>query len=230
MNAAIRGYQNIKIEGKDPKKDQPNDYYATPAKVCHMAFKILRRIANPRLPHGLNLALDVGAGTGIWGKILHDFNPLYSVDGIEIDPRFAHPSQYRKWFKRDLRRTYKYDRYKLVFGNPPYGLTNGERDNHLTEKAIRLGWDLLAPNGWMVYLLKSVFAEGEERGADLFQDIRPTRIMISSARIPFRPEKHGKNTNTVSYALYYWRKDHLGNCDTSTDLGWFNHKKDTFIL
>lgn len=237
MSAKKRGYQNMAVAGMNPNAELPNDYYATPPQICEMAYKIMQAFASLGrfgANGGSINAIDIGAGTGIWGSELYRFSAIHPMfpnisrlDGLEIDKAFPHPVGYSNWYQNDLRDDpdwYTKTKYDLVIGNPPYGRTNGKVDRLLTEKAIRRGWQLLAPNGYMVMLLKTVFVEGIGRGDNLFKEIRPNRIMISSKRIPFRPETKGKKTNTVSYALYYWRRgEQFDNTSAAaTLLGWFN--------
>jgi len=227
------------VEGRDDKVENPNDYYQTPPEIPRMAYRILEAIA--KIPPQNELkCLDVGAGTGVWGKELMTyagvsrlFPTIAYIDGIEINPKFEKPDDYQMWIRDDFRMASNFPKgvYHLVAGNPPFGKSNGVTDRKLAEKAVRFGWDCLRPDSWMMYLLKSVFAEGEDRGADLFQTHRPRRIMMSSARIPFRPEVNGDDTNTVSYSLYFWHKDEFGySPNNQTDFGWFNWKEGSFTL
>lgn len=232
-----RGYQNMAVEGRVDKVENPNDYYQTPAIIPRMAYRILEAVAN--IPPQTELqCLDIGAGKGVWGKELATYSgvsrlfpAINYIDGIEINKEFAKPADYRLWEHEDFRIFFDFPRiYHLVVGNPPFGKTQGIVDRKLAEKAIRFGWDSLQRGGWMCYLLKSVFAEGEERGSDFFRSHRPTRIMMSSARIPFRPEINGDDTNTVSYSLFYWHKDENAEPAKRTDFGWFDWKQESINL
>lgn len=215
------GYQNMQVAGHDRLKEQPNDFYQTPNEVVENAFRILEEISG-KTYHTSNI-LDVGAGTGVWGQTARTrLGKDARIDGVEIDPAMQDTTQsYTNWINQDLR-----DKittgilYDLIMGNPPYGVTNGKTDRKLVEKIVANSYEKLHDDGWMMMLLKLPFLEGVTRMQKLFKlNLRPKYVFVSAARISWRKATHGKKTNTVSYALFYWHKNLVVD---NTQLGWFN--------
>lgn len=185
-----------------------NDFFQTPQEVVDVALGQLAAYTPLRI-------LDVGCGTGVWGKGASERFPPARITGIDIDPElpvspvydYHHIINIHNLNRQSLAEAGNpHITFDLVIGNPPYGKTNGKIDRKLAEVAIRASWDLLEDGGFMVFLLRTAFLEGRGRMSGLFKQISPYQVLVSAARIPFHKQLHGNRTNTVSYSLFYWQK------------------------
>lgn len=212
------------VAGKDHKKDNPDDFYETPVKVVDSSVDLLfcgnQGIAFERV-------LDPGFGTGRWGQGIRKRFPLAHIHGIDINESFEKPEWYNSVTYADFRTLRPEPIYDAVIGNPPYGVTNGKKDDTLAEKAVRRGMQWLKPNGVLLYLLKSVFTEAQNRAYGLFIDHPPSYIYQSIPRIPWRPDQHGNNSNTVAYSVFVFHKNPKFD---DTKLRWFDWRGDKTII
>lgn len=210
-------YQNLQVEDFDPVESNPFDEYLTPVPVVDICLECIDR---DRPVRSDALILDPASGYGAWGRGASQRWPQASITGVELRD-IPGTFDYDEWYKCQDFLTWNYPKwYHLVIGNPPYGVTEGRRDKKLAQKFIECAMDMIYPTGRVAYLLKTVFLEGEDRMESMFADKYLSRVYVSSARIPWRPDVNGTSTNTVSYALFIWDKNHNGN----PKIGWFNHK------
>lgn len=179
----------------------PTDYYFTPATLAESAlYESLGqlRLINSIQKSGwfipsLQTALDVGAGTFVWGdalkKVYTMTNPDISVDGIDIAPRDERVKQ------GDFLTIPADQRYNLIFGNPPYGV-EGKRSliNEICEKACQ-------QSDFTIFLLKSDFQHGVKRCNVLFQKYPPFMVLPLVNRVSF--DGTGKS-NTWDYSVFVW--------------------------
>src|SRR5262245_51336111 len=116
--------------------------------------------------------LDPGAGDGRWGQAAR---ALYRrAEGHGGEKRFVpRPEGFDSWygghdFLTEFKPVWFYD---LIAGNPPYGpkMDSGRRGPKgqkvlvpLAEFFIRIGFDLLAPGGRMIYLLPLQMQAGQD--------------------------------------------------------------------
>jgi len=78
------------------------------------------------------------------------------------------------------------------------------------------------PGGTLIYLLKTVFVEGQDRFADLFPQYPPAYIYQSASRVPWRAVTNGNRSNTVAYAVYIWKKTQTHQ---DTKFRWFDWQR-----
>lgn len=207
----MTSYEHLQIDGKS-RADEPNDYYETPLPLVEICLNLL-----PTKPLYSDV-LDIGAGTGIWGKTLLNLWSHNYVDGVEIDAKFKQPVGFKNWYNCDFRSFTTSKKYDYVIGNPPYGITNGVIDRRLAEKFVIKGYNLLKPFGYMLLLLNTRFLESQVRYEHIFSSIKPKVVYISVKRIAWRPDLHGNKANSTSYSVFLWQKHYMGE----TILGWFN--------
>jgi hypothetical protein len=96
-------------------------------------------------------------------------------------------------------------------GNPPYGpKVDGVL---LTERFIRHSWDLLAPGGRIIFLLRLAFQAGIGRYWGLWSDLPPTLVAVVCPRPSFGKNSKGKRgTNGTDYGLFVWDRALDGRC------------------
>jgi hypothetical protein len=148
--------------------------------------------------------LDAGAGSGVWGRAAKAvFNPriITGVDTREL-PK---PVEYTHWYQDDFL-TAPLRPYQLILGNPPY--------KH-AEAFIRRSLEVVDSVGYILFLLRLSFLEGQARAVGLWKEHPPVRVWISSRRISFTGNQKSDDT---AYALYLWQPMYRG----STHLSWLN--------
>src|SRR5262245_27832883 len=94
--------------------------------------------------------------------------------------------------------------FDLVIGNPPY--------KH-TEQFVRHGMDMLESGGYLVFLLRLNFLEGQGRGRSFWNRYPPVKVVVSSRRVSFSGD--GKS-NATAYAYFVWQQGYTGE----TKLAW----------
>lgn len=171
-----------------------HDFYPTPQALADAALDLLPETFKPIY------ILDPGAGTGVWGKAAVRKWDRES-DGIELRPaRCPNRDNERLYYCQWLDRTdyltwqprYFYD---LVLGNPPY--------RH-AEAFVRKAIALTRPGGYVLFLLRLAFLEGQARGAGLWRDLPPAHVAVCSRRPSFTG--NGK-TDATAYAVFIWQVD-----------------------
>jgi hypothetical protein len=204
------------------------DHYPTPLPFCRAALELLP--SDQAYEH----ILDPGAGTGPWGQIARAMWPKSLITGIEIREDVVRHSAYTTWHRgsffflrtpkepkgpfrneRSERRIldqYRFNlwasqqpvwesygtRYDLIIGNPPFGLA---------EEFVRYSLSLLDKNGWLVFLLRLAFLEGQDRGRGLWSEFPLHTCGVYSPRPSFTGD--GK-TDATAYAAYVWQKGFAG--------------------
>lgn len=176
----------------------PEDYYPTPISTVESALAIL--------PSGFAplFILDPGAGDGVWGRGAARrwrYTEIHGVELRDVDQNGAYDIWYKNTDFRLLNYSCKYD---LVMGNPPY---------KYAEEFIRLSLKHLRDGGYLVFLLRLAFLEGQERGKGLWQRLPPKAVHVCSARPSFTG--NGK-TDATAYAVFLWEKAWQG----IPTLGW----------
>lgn len=149
------------------------------------------------------LVLDVGAGTGNWGKVLKRSRPGSVVVGVDL-PRVARVPAYDFWYGSDFRQwahsmLRRRTRFDLVMSNPPFSLF---------EEFIPLSLDLLRPGGWAIYFLRLAALAGQNRGRDLWKQCRLRALTVSAKRPSFTSD--GISDPKTEYALFFFQQGYSG--------------------
>lgn len=145
--------------------------------------------------------LDPGAGSGNWGKIARELWPITNITGCEIRPDAPRPAAYDTWLVGDFVSIYQgmFPAFDLVMGNPPF---------KPAEEFVRVAWELLHPDGYLIFLLRLSFLEGQGRRDGLFAELPPKAIWVCSKRPSFTED--GK-TNATAFAAFVWQKGWSGD-------------------
>lgn len=194
--------------GKRFKKN-PNDYYETPLEIAIACLKTIPY----NTPETL---LDVGCGSGVWGKAsnhIFDYPMSFGIDTIKslsIDSESITPEPYDFYDVADYL-TFDYRIYHplgqkrtfdLIIGNPPY---SSETNLHLVEDIILHSLDLLSENGYLGFLLKTEFTASARRYKNIFSFHAP----LFEYQLVQRPywTNYKKGSNTIEYSFFIWGKN-----------------------
>lgn len=198
------------------------DHYPTPIELCRAA--LLRCPLSVESTTRLRI-LDPGAGTGVWGEAAREIWPNAEIHGIELREMPA-PKAYDHW-RTDNYMLSRYTKpFDLIMGNPPYGDLWEQRQRKLAKQAKKHGknyrrpsrplnepmadaeafvnrsfWNI-AHGGFVVFLLRLAFLEGQERCIGLWRQAVPFSVLTLSRRPSFTG--NGK-TDATAYAVYYWQ-------------------------
>ena len=187
-----------------PKKLKPRaafDFYETEPDFCVAAMGAMRDMGIPE-PKKI---LDPGCGTGVWGWAAKQVWPKALVHGVELQAQSSfnrkndgNQYQWGRYSKVHWGQDYltfnPKVRFDLVIGNPPY---------RLAEEFVRKSFRLVNPvTGYIVFLLRLAFLEGQKRADDLWRVIPPARVFV----LPRRPSFGGYNgkTDATAYGLFVW--------------------------
>jgi Eco57I restriction-modification methylase len=208
-------------------KRRANDYYRTEQTLIDT---LLEKMPVPYLRKGKSCRriLDPAAADGRWGE---SFKRAWSDEcdlvGIEIDPAWdTVPQMYDMWVSGDFasveisNKAKQFGKFDVIVTNPPYGPQvkgtakvekifsshgwkyEGQSSLTLSEIYIRVGLDLLAPNGCMIYLLQLQMLAGADRGLNLWQTHAPELVWVCSRR----PSFYDGKTNGTDFGLFFWCK------------------------
>lgn len=163
-----------------------NDVYETPADVCEKALGLVSASSDLRI-------LDMGAGSGAWGKAARRQWPDAHIEGIDLHEQMD--GVYNVWNQVDATDAKHLEgQFDLVIGNPPF---------NLAEQFVHAGLRYAKPEGTVLYLLRLNFLEGVARRDSLWKVSPPTLVRVFSKRISFTGD--GK-TDATAYALFGWVK------------------------
>jgi len=178
---------------KPLRKRDEFDFYPTPIELCRAVVNLLPDNWKRTSLH----VLDPGAGSGVWGEAVRERYKYCTISGVEIRD-LPHPKPYTFWhpntdFLEFSKKPFSYD---IIIGNPPY---------KLAEKFIFESFEMLAPGGWLVFLLRLAFLESKQRYDNLFKSnlSKPNHVYVSVRRPSFTGD--GK-TDATAYAIYLWNK------------------------
>lgn len=180
------------VTDKVMRERHPFDFYETEPSLVTAYFTkedpsySVYGVGNQRI-------LDVGAGRGVWGKVLSRLYPSAFIAGVELQPEMGKPEEYDAWYTGnylDMDLT----GYNVVVGNPPY--------KHAEEfywKAVR---SLENGTGDIIFLLRLGFLASRgryDRMYDRYQ--RPLRTTVLNTRPSFTGDGH---TYPDDFAVYLW--------------------------
>src|SRR5690349_1689425 len=206
----VRPSKYLQLEGRDTSKENPLDFYPTPADFCTAALETIPKNLGEMLmlPNSDFRVLDAGSGTGNWGRAARKLWPDATIHGVDVVKYLtAETNPYDTWFQADYRDFTTDKKYDRIISNPPYTRTIDGRDMILAEKFVRKSIELLSRTGQALFLLRLDFLSGEKRCKGLFNEFRPTAIYQSIRRIPFIPELG--NGQTHNFCLLVWDKQFM---------------------
>ena len=165
------------------------------------------------------LALDAGAGRGVWGKaytrILDARHKLSYLVGVEMQPDLDGASclVYDDWIEEDYLTLSRKDVFgeaigqELIFGNPPYSLA---------EEFVRKSLDLVDEGGYVFFLLRLAFLESKKRHFGLYAEHPLRKVYVLTRRPSFFSTKEGSKTvDALSYGMFLWQKGWKGTTELS---------------
>lgn len=197
------------------QKRRSLDDYPTPlplAKACVgvaldwlTAYKTVTRIN----------VLDVGAGTGVWGKALAEdsrcanfFRPDFAtglrLEGVEINKRYRPAGVYTHWHKSnflkwDLDGESERVSYDLIMGNPPFKLAREFVDHALP---------LLKGQGSILALLLRIGFYGSQERFKWWTAARLRHVAMLVPRPGFvtviKPDGRRGSNDASEYGLFIW--------------------------
>lgn len=185
---------------KEMRPRDIHDFYPSPLPLCQAALQLVVDRVTP-----VDI-LDPGAGTGVWGQAVRSIWRGPWIDGVELNGDHLWPAHYNDWQQADYLDWIATRRYDLVCGNPPY--------KH-AEAFVRRSLSLTKPGGYVVFLLRLAFLEGQARGAGLWQEHPPVQVAVCSKRPSFTPDNR---TDSTAYSIFVWQKGWHGN----TSLTWLS--------
>ncbi len=147
--------------------------------------------------------LDVGAGTGPWGRGAAERWPTARLVGVEESTEPPEPS-YHGWRYGDVRTMPWYERFSLVTGNPPF---------NIAEACVRRGLELVVKGGLVYFLLRLAFLESVGRGEGLWTAFPPRKAWVFAKRPSFTQDGR---TDATAYMMCLWQEGYRG----ATEMGW----------
>lgn len=192
------------INPNSKKERAENDVYLTPLGMARAILELLPSSFSPET------ILDPGCGEGHWGKAIDDkwhVRPM-ALDirkADQINPKFWHHYENIEtgidYLSRNSLwpRDYEIRSYDLIIGNPPF---------YLAEEFIRRSFELLKPEGYVVFLLRLAYLASGKRYDGLFKEFFPKMVAVSARRPSFYFEQYGtKGTDGEEYAVFFWQKE-----------------------
>jgi hypothetical protein len=154
---------------KELRPRDADDHYPTPNAFVQSALNLV-----PDHIHVSHI-IDPGAGSGAFGTSAKQRWPDAKITGIETRD-IPKPAAYTYWLNMSYVGLSLGVQVDLVIGNPPY---------KYAEDAVRFGWEHLRPGGYMVYLLRLAFLEGQKRHYGLWREMPPDHVAVCSNRPSF---------------------------------------------
>lgn len=195
-----------------PEEDgrAPLDQYFTPPEL---ARAIVQRTKERRLLRQGAHVCEPSVGKAAFAIAVHETEPGAIVSGVDLEVQ----PEARAEFGRAIRHMYQCDwlepneaAFDLIIGNPPFSAA---------EAHVRAALGRLAPNGAVVFLLRSSFLATAER-VPLFEEFPPAFVDYVSPR----PSFTGGGTDMAEYAVLTWCPDvmHLVGAPR---VGWLRWEK-----
>jgi len=183
------------------------DEFITPSRLIEETVKLLTRHFDRAAPIRV---LDPGANLGQWGAVVRTLFPNAHIVGVEI-MEIDRPSAYNEYYVHDFLTWETNQKFDIVIGNPPYSRPK----RNIAEMFVRKSYDLLVPEGWLYFLLRTNFANAKSRSRGLFQTHKLTEMWFVDRpsfyeQDPRTAQFGKKKTNMHDYSLYIWQKDFIG--------------------
>jgi hypothetical protein len=207
---------------RSSKPRDPTDHYPTPYKLARAACGI---VPAPTIDAGRVMArqglrvVDIGAGSGPWGRAVRDrFGAAVDeLVGVDLRPDLYAPPCYDRWICQDAQTlsSAQVGVVDVVIGNPPY---------NIAESLVRVGLSLLRPGGYLCFLLRTEFLASRLRGQKdynkpMFRTGRPPTVQALFHEFPLyqhhtciqRPSYTGDgHTDAMEYAIFLWKRGYVG--------------------
>jgi len=145
--------------------------------------------------------LDPGAGDGTWGKAFRElYGPYADIYGLDIRD-IEKPERYDYWERGDYLKDEFFggQKFDLIMGNPPYSLVR---------EFIEKSYSLLNPDGYLVFLTRLAFLEGQDRYRTFWPHYTPKYVYVLSKRPSFTQD--GRTDTKTAYSMIMWQKDYEG--------------------
>lgn len=205
MKTVTIGHQIVPESSIKQERDVTN-YYPTPVPFLNWMWAYLEK--NSYLPNLYSdhfSGLDIGTGTGNWGKTLHSRYGV-RIDGVEKYPnRFKDTKfgqEYRYLFHMDAVNIR--ERYSFVCGNPPYTRGNRKKGEPSTNQIVQYALNNIVTNdGMVIFLLPTAFRHGVWRKNNLPV---PYAVIDLANRINFQSENGKGGSYPGEYCLMIWNK------------------------
>jgi hypothetical protein len=183
-----------------------SDNYETPAWLCEEAVKLVPTAISLPSDERPCQILDPGCGSGAWGAEMRKRWPLARITGVELRDVSPHPA-YNVWTPGTdflAPKPTPIESLRLVAGNPPFSLA---------EQFVHQALGLVEDHGYVLFVLRLAFLEGQKRRDSLWAQTPIRRVVVCSRRPSFT--SNGK-TDSAACALFLWQKGYQG----APHLGW----------
>jgi hypothetical protein len=179
---------NVIETTKVMRERDPFDFYETDEACVEEYF---RQYPLPGGPDARKRIIDVGAGRGVWGRVLRRIEPTATLYAVELQEKFYDPS-YDEWIYGDFREV-KLPWVDFVVGNPPY---------KYAEEILHRALNTIYRYGEVILLLRLGFLTSEARYNSLWtKGLAPTSVTVLNTRPSFTGDN---KTYPGDFAIFRW--------------------------
>ena len=168
------------------------DHYTTEPAFCLAALRDIQPYITPKK------ILDPGCGSGVWGWAAREIWPKARIYGVELQELSKFDKHYHGVYDQvwhgDYLSNWSDTTFDLILGNPPY---------KLAEEFVRKSCSLLNKHGYIYFLLRLAFLEGQKRSAGLYSEKVLDSVRVLSRRPSFGG--YGGKTDATAYAMFQWK-------------------------